>query len=80
MQNHFDLTLKCKGHTLAGYFRPGISKDQVDISSRDWKIYEKYGYFSSTFLAQFEEDFANPGFYHRLCKDMRMFEGESLDG
>jgi hypothetical protein len=72
------LTLKFKTH-FDGHFRHGITRDQVEASQRDWKIYEKYGYFSGTFLAQYEEDFANPGLLHRLCKEIRIFEAESLD-
>jgi len=66
------MTLKHKKIQLEGYFLPGITRDLIDISERDLKIYKKYGHFSATFLAQYEEDFSNPGLFHQFCKDIRI--------
>ena len=30
-------------------------------------------------MAQYEKDFANPGLYHRVCRDLRLKEDESLN-
>jgi hypothetical protein len=73
------LTIKYKNHPQNCPFSAGITKDQVEVAERDWKIHQKYGCFSATFLGQYEENFANPGLFHRYCKDLRLKESESLN-
>lgn len=73
------MTLKYKKTPQNSHFSPGIVRDEVEIAERDWKIYSKYGCFSGSFLAQYEENFANPGLFHRYSKDLRLKENESLN-
>jgi hypothetical protein len=75
---HYEMTVRQKGE-VAGNWRPGVKCDHARIAPRDMKIFEKYGHFSATFLAQYEYDFANPGLAAKLAKDVRVLEGGCLD-
>ena len=72
LQKHFELTLKVPKQHRHPNLRPGVTKDQIDPAPREWRLFEKLGYFSANFLAQYEEDFSNPGLLVRLCRDGRL--------
>ena len=79
MQITYQMTLRHQKTAERGEVKSGVCRDQIDIIPREWKLFEKHGYFTLSLIAQYESDFSNPGLIQRLCRDHRLLEEQSLD-